>query len=357
MARRESFQTGVCLWILLLLSGFSLIRGDSLGSKKENKQYCSFFNNRAPETQAGLQNCTWFKENSCCQQQEIAATFGRVKPLKGASPACQKYINYLMCYICAPNQNIYYQKERLTVCREFCDSLYEACNSAVLKGSVIHELYNSGEEFCISRRFKVSEERCFTFDVTLDSSSLSTRLQPCAYVIMMMLCMWTLAQTNNILALCTPLLYNALSISLDLPTINKQAIKCTRSSRAKGSVNPADSAGVEAHLYKSRQYSTNMGLSGRIPRMSLAYLLFLLLPHICSGNGATHRGSQRKLTLEDIQYWSQEISKELKDFADKGLQYEELQRLYDSAQYTTEYINGTLKVLEVRDRLGMLIIS
>lgn len=157
--------------LLLLVKSCTSLSQSIVQSQEKN--YCSFFNNRAPETQPGLKNCTWFKEKSCCQQQEIAATFGRVKPLKGASPACQKYINYLMCYICAPNQNIYYQNERLTVCRGFCDALYEACNSAVLKGSVISDLYSSGKEFCISRRFRVEDSSCFTFDVRLDPTSSS----------------------------------------------------------------------------------------------------------------------------------------------------------------------------------------
>lgn len=40
--------------------------------------YCSFFNNRAPSPQISLKNCTWYKENSCCLQQEIESTFSKV---------------------------------------------------------------------------------------------------------------------------------------------------------------------------------------------------------------------------------------------------------------------------------------
>ncbi|KAK2166669.1 hypothetical protein LSH36_37g16029 [Paralvinella palmiformis] len=146
--------------------------GQEVVVRERNRlQYCSFFSNRPPKAQPGLRNCTWFKENSCCLQQEIEATFGRVKPLKGASPACQRYINYLMCYICAPNQNVFYQKERLTVCGDFCDRWYGACKKAILKGSIIGELYESGSEFCRSRRFLVSKENCFYFDMTMDTTS------------------------------------------------------------------------------------------------------------------------------------------------------------------------------------------
>ena len=126
-------------------------------------QYCPFFNNRAPSAQPNLKNCTWYKENSCCNQQEIDETFGKVKPLKGASKACQSYVNYLMCYICSPYQNEFYQNERLTVCEEFCDVFYEACGSAILTGSHIADLYNNGTQFCLSRRFLVeSQSNCFS---------------------------------------------------------------------------------------------------------------------------------------------------------------------------------------------------
>lgn len=130
--------------------------------------YCSFFNNRAPSPQVNLKNCTWYKENSCCLQAEIESTFSKVKPLIGSSPLCQQYLNNLMCYICAPNQFKFYGKERLTVCRQFCDKMYEACADAILKGSKINEIYQNGEEFCKSRRFNIDDiekDKCFYYKV------------------------------------------------------------------------------------------------------------------------------------------------------------------------------------------------
>ncbi|XP_025086518.1 uncharacterized protein LOC112559434 [Pomacea canaliculata] len=141
-----------------------------------NLKYCSFFNNRAPEVQRGLKNCTWFKESSCCRQEEIDATFGRVKPLRGASPECQRYTNYLMCYICSPDQSLFYLMESLTVCEEFCNAWYDACRTAILKGSVIRDLYDNGRSFCASRRFKVDtvkNGRCFFFDARQDKNGAS----------------------------------------------------------------------------------------------------------------------------------------------------------------------------------------
>ncbi|XP_052262915.1 riboflavin-binding protein-like isoform X1 [Dreissena polymorpha] len=148
--------------------------GGSNEIESDSVHFCSFFNNRAPSPQPGLRNCTWFAKNSCCKQEEIEATFGTVKPLPGCSPECQRYTNYLMCYICAPFQNRFYGQERLTVCEEFCNAWYSACSSAILKGSVIGTLYTNGREFCEKRNFQcepMESQSCFTFDFALDRTS------------------------------------------------------------------------------------------------------------------------------------------------------------------------------------------
>ncbi|GAB1600823.1 hedgehog-interacting protein [Argonauta hians] len=155
----RSVQVVLCLVVIFFFSVYNV--------RSEDIQYCSFFSNRAPSPQPTLKNCTWFKSNCCCMQEEIAVTFSNVKPLPGANKKCQNYLNYLMCYICAPNQNLFYLRERLTVCKEFCNNFYEACRYAILKGSMIGNLYQNGSEFCLSRSFKVDDAvngKCFNHD-------------------------------------------------------------------------------------------------------------------------------------------------------------------------------------------------
>lgn len=84
----------------------------------------------------------------------------------GSSELCQQYLNNLMCYICAPNQFKFYGKERLTVCVQFCDQMYDACSHAILKGYRINEIYSNGSEFCHSRRYNVDykhKDNCFYY--------------------------------------------------------------------------------------------------------------------------------------------------------------------------------------------------
>jgi len=139
--------------------------------------YCPFYNNRGTSPQPFLKNCTWYKENACCQQIQIDYGFASVKPPQGASKKCLEQLNFLMCYICDPAQYKFYRNEYLTVCTEFCNNLYDACKDAILKGSVISNLYESGTKFCESRRFKVKQldesGDCFYYNGPMKSSAHS----------------------------------------------------------------------------------------------------------------------------------------------------------------------------------------
>ena len=106
-----------------------------------------------------------------------------MKPLIGSSKRCQLYINSLMCYICAPNQFKFYGQERLTVCVEFCDKMYDACGDAILKGSKINEIYSSGEKFCQGRRYTIGylrKDNCFNYNAeSLEVSTAQRRVSFC----------------------------------------------------------------------------------------------------------------------------------------------------------------------------------
>ena len=80
-----------CLWCQFIVAVLLVLICVCDGvSAKSDTAFCSFFNNRAPWPQPDLRNCTWFKTNSCCKQEEIDATFGTVKPLPGSTPECQR---------------------------------------------------------------------------------------------------------------------------------------------------------------------------------------------------------------------------------------------------------------------------
>ena len=146
----------------------------------EQKQFCTFFDNRAPKAQSNLKNCTWYKGNSCCRQVEIDASFSQMQPLIGASELCQRYTNYLMCYICDPYQYTFYIWRRLTVCEEFCNAFLDSCKDAILKGSKIRDIYSTGTEFCESRRYTVKAResgQCFYFESSFEETLMKSQNQ------------------------------------------------------------------------------------------------------------------------------------------------------------------------------------
>ena len=322
------------IFLLTVFHVLVLCYGDSTHT---SKPYCPFFNNRAPKAQPSLQNCTWFKENSCCMQQEIEVTFGKVKPLQGASVACQKYINYLMCYICAPYQYLFYKRERLTVCGEFCDSLFHACSTAILKGSVIKELYDNGKSFCESRRFEVDTSKdatnCFKFDSKLDTSTSST------------------LSSNSLLAVLLTML--SVCITAQYMPINTQAevgetgiIKINKAAkRRKRTVNNVKGGKLSAIFIPCKHPGklTNRNFTLVHPEKTtifVALLLFLCAPQTMA------------VESDMVKEWAQIISNDLKEIFNKGSKHKDIQDLYDKAHYTSHKISGDQKIMEIKDKLG-----
>lgn len=158
--------------ILTILTIGGSINGDDTLATKEN--YCPYFKNRSPEPQPNLKNCTWYRDRACCLQTELDLIFPSVLPPLGASEKCLRYTNFLMCYVCSPDQNLFYENERLTVCEAFCDKWFAACGESKLKGMNINHLFGSGKEFCLARKFNVrsaGDGSCFTFEQDIPSSS------------------------------------------------------------------------------------------------------------------------------------------------------------------------------------------
>ncbi|CAF2082848.1 unnamed protein product [Rotaria magnacalcarata] len=136
----------------------------------------------APSPQPALTNCTWFKENSCCHDNEVRLVFSQVRPLIGSSSARTRFLNVLMCYIsyltpaeltkksrsCPSLQHIFYRSEYLHVCLSYCDRMYKACATALMADTPVGELYANEREFCLLRRFEMNDiynsSSCFSDD-------------------------------------------------------------------------------------------------------------------------------------------------------------------------------------------------
>ncbi len=148
------------------------------GDETSPPRYCPYFQNRAPSPQPSLDNCTWYKENACCLNEELAIIFSNLLPMAGADGKCLEALNHLYCYVCSPEQSRFFARDMLTVCEESCNLIHTKCANALLKGVPWRELYSNGTEFCSARKFrteKAETRQCFDFTKLLKSFAMSVR--------------------------------------------------------------------------------------------------------------------------------------------------------------------------------------
>ncbi|XP_065176817.1 voltage-dependent calcium channel subunit alpha-2/delta-1-like [Sycon ciliatum] len=249
-------------------------------------QFCSFFGNKSPSPQPGLRNCTWYKESSCCVNEEINSLFSQVRIPANSNGNCSNYITYLMCYVCDPRQSNFYAQERLTVCEDFCNDLLSACQDARLQGVRLGTRYGTnGSAYCADRRFQVSSrtESCFTLE-----------------------------ESKRTLVASSSLLKPSILLVLLLPLI----------------------------LVLSGSFSMT-GNAGQ--RMTSFLLVAVVVLVICSSSSAL-------VTDNNIKSMASSIQSSLVTTAGNGIQRDQLQSLYDNAQSGVEQLNAThiLRSIELK---------
>lgn len=172
-------------YVALIYILFCVYNGE--GNQTSSPQYCPYFQNRAPSPQPTLENCTWYKENACCLNEELAIIFSNLLPMAGADEKCLEALNHLYCYVCSPEQSNFFTRDMLTVCEESCNVIHAKCANALLKGVPWRELYSNGTEFCAARKFRTEKAeagQCFDFTKVLKSFAMSMR----ASVVVLLCC-------------------------------------------------------------------------------------------------------------------------------------------------------------------------
>lgn len=166
--------------IMCILLWSCIHNGESSDNMVVHRQYCPYFQNRAPSPQPSLDNCTWYKDSACCLNEELSLVFANLLPMAGANSECLEALNHLYCYVCSPNQSNFFNMDTLTVCEESCDVVHSKCNDALLKGVHFHDLYTNGTEFCVARKFltaKAKTGECFDFTSFFTKSSANANIR------------------------------------------------------------------------------------------------------------------------------------------------------------------------------------
>ena len=117
-----------------------------------------------PSPQSDLQNCTWYRESTCCSAEDTLRISHAVPDVRLSSTTqkCRDVLHLLMCSPCSPDQNILWVPESvggvavqtLRVCESFCDRLHAACGSSLLtlaggrEADRVDALFRNGADFC-----------------------------------------------------------------------------------------------------------------------------------------------------------------------------------------------------------------
>ena len=296
-------------------------------------QFCSFFGKRSPQSEKALKECTWYKNNSCCREYERHSYFqGNAKILSEdfnkskLTPECFKHFGYLMCYVCAPNQKVFFKSGRLSVCSRSCDLLYDKCKTSYIDiFGTVEKLYSNGKQLCESRKFIVSDESCFLLDPASFVISSQGRLKP--------------------------RFYELIPVSLFLLTFISNALQ----------MSPSYGLGWISLLFLSglKLFCSFLSALGGIGKGTVscchlswfgqATLVFLCvqLPLLTSSSSA------QILTVENVQSWANALSDNLKKFAGSGMAFTQFKKLYDDVGYDVVDINPAEELNRIRDVFGV----
>ena len=128
-----------------------------------NASFCSYFGNREPGYEPDLIRCVDYQGNSCCQPDEEGIGFN-VDPIFHGEEGtdCQALVNQLRCWICHPQQNVFYKNEILTLCEGMCDRLLGRCGGALWRDGRVRDYYTNGTALCEEMGFNIATTDCFT---------------------------------------------------------------------------------------------------------------------------------------------------------------------------------------------------
>lgn len=296
--------------------------------------FCSFFGRRSPQPDKALTECVWYKNSSCCREYERQSYFnGNAKILSKdfdkskLTAECFKHFGYLMCYVCAPNQNVFFRAGRLSVCRSSCDLLYDQCKTSNIDiFGTVEQLYSNGTQLCLSRKFLVVDERQSTSCFLLDPDSyvsaegrLKPRFSELIAVSLFVLTFINTLQTSPSSVLgCMPLLF-----------LSGLKLFCSF-------------LALVGRICKGTAGRCNLSWFGKV----ILIFVCVQLPFLTSSTSA------QILTAREIQSWADALSHDLKEFADKGMAFTQFKKLYDDVGYDVVNINPAEELKKIRDVFG-----
>eukprot|EP00755_Sulcionema_specki_P020442 Sspe_Gene.71943::Locus_42771_Transcript_1_1_Confidence_1.000_Length_1401::g.71943::m.71943 len=130
---------------------------------------CTYFGKKPPSKELYLRNCTQFHQLSCCTPREVSQIFtlnawlNRVSGDRFEAGSCHRMLEALQCWICSPDQSLFYRNYRVKMCTRMCDTVLKVCEGSTFDhhDRTFGDLFGSGTELCEYLQFDVSDCSCY----------------------------------------------------------------------------------------------------------------------------------------------------------------------------------------------------
>ena len=142
----------------------------ALPSSLASARVCPYWRDKAPEKQLYLQDCAEYNSVSCCTRAEAASimetTDAWLENLDGdryGGEQCKAMLRRLSCWVCSPDQELFFVDGKLRVCERMCNTLLDICADTVFdhSESTFSDLFSSGTALCNHFQYTVDVCSCF----------------------------------------------------------------------------------------------------------------------------------------------------------------------------------------------------
>eukprot|EP01062_Namystynia_karyoxenos_P059198 TRINITY_DN50632_c0_g1_i1.p1 TRINITY_DN50632_c0_g1~~TRINITY_DN50632_c0_g1_i1.p1 ORF type:complete len:462 (+),score=103.42 TRINITY_DN50632_c0_g1_i1:127-1386(+) len=129
---------------------------------------CTYWGGKEPRQELYLRNCSQYNAYSCCSPSEVSALFSvdnwlsRVHGDKFFAGECHRMLEALACWVCNPDQMVFYRDSKVRVCTSMCNTVHNFCSSSTLDHETLTfgEMFADGAAMCRYLDFEVADCDC-----------------------------------------------------------------------------------------------------------------------------------------------------------------------------------------------------
>eukprot|EP01064_Diplonema_japonicum_P034014 TRINITY_DN6884_c0_g1_i1.p1 TRINITY_DN6884_c0_g1~~TRINITY_DN6884_c0_g1_i1.p1 ORF type:complete len:335 (+),score=39.71 TRINITY_DN6884_c0_g1_i1:1738-2742(+) len=135
-----------------------------------NGRRCTYFGGKTPKPEPYLRACEQFSSLSCCDRPAALATQQKklqelISGDRFISGSCSSLLDSLACWVCSPDQALFYRDNKIRVCSQMCDTIMKVCGNTIYDHleRTFGDIFDNGSELCSHLGF-VSDTSCSCYE-------------------------------------------------------------------------------------------------------------------------------------------------------------------------------------------------